>query len=60
MITMADFSQRPIETIRPGDRVLSYDTTKGMLCSSAVTDTHHHSLVQGLVRMFLPHQLSKS
>ena len=28
-ITMADFSQRPIEAIRPGDQVLSYDASKG-------------------------------
>ena len=53
MVTMADFSQRPIETIRPGDQVLSYDTDKGALCSAAVTDTHQHERVQGLVRMFL-------
>ena len=53
MVTMADFTQRPIETIRPGDQVLSYDTIKRALCPSAVTDTHQHERVQGLVRIFL-------
>ena len=53
MITMADLTQRPIETILPGEKVLSYDTHKATICSATVSDTHQHEGVQGLVRMFL-------
>jgi hypothetical protein len=48
-IKMADGSQRNIEDIHVGDRVMSYDTTLGRMTSSEVTKTFAHPAVEGTV-----------
>jgi hypothetical protein len=47
MITMADFSQKPIEQISPGDQILSYNSNQNSIESTVVeevTDAMHHNL----------------
>ena len=42
-VRMADGTDRPIEKIRAGDRVLAYDVAAGRTVASVVTETFHHA-----------------
>jgi len=43
---MADGSLRPIEDVRAGERVLSWDVESGRMVASVVSETFHHAAVQ--------------
>jgi hypothetical protein len=50
-VAMADGSQRAIETIRIGDRVLSFDTETRKLVTTTVTRTFVHSQTEQIIML---------
>ena len=48
---MADGTERPVESIRPGDSVLSWDSKLNRVVGALVTQTFMHRAAGGLVRI---------